>query len=399
MCGGLLLVYDLAMRRLKAFNFAVLSGVVIALALLTCTAPAVAANYRPVWLCRPGLANDPCITNLQTGVFSPSGALQSTVTPSIGANPPVDCFYVYPTVSAERSKLSDLKIQTAETDVALYQAAYYQGVCRMYAPMYHQVTLVGAANSAALTASQISEQYESVLNAWNYFLAHYNHDRPFVLIGHSQGAFVLRKLIRRQIDPNPRLRSRMLSAILFGGAVVVKSGSLVGGDFRHIPGCTSTTELGCVVSYSSFPGPPPEGAAFGDVTWSPTDVEEGLRRGQAILCTNPAALGGGSALLDSIFPASFPASAGVVIPAGLGAGHPDAPAWFEYEQSYSAQCVSSHGSDVLEVTPVNGAPPLISTGALAPLWGLHPLDVNLALGDIVNLIGSETRAYLATSTG
>jgi pimeloyl-ACP methyl ester carboxylesterase len=356
-----------------------------------------AASYKPVWLCRPGLANNPCITNLETGIFSPAGTLESTFTPPANPNPPVDCFYIYPTVSAETTPISNLAIQPAETDVALYQAAYYQGVCRMYAPMYRQVTNTGAAEPLALTPAETAEQYDSVLDAWKYYLKHYNHGRPFMLIGHSQGAFVLRKLIRRQIDSNAKLRKRMLSAILFGGGVVVKAGSLVGGDFQHIPGCTSTTQLGCVVSYSSFPGPlpPPPGAVFGASTWSPTDAQEALKPWQAILCTNPAALGGGAGLLDSIFPQSFPDSAGVSIPSLEVAGGSAATPWFEYNDSYSAQCVDADGSNFLEVTPVGGAPPLLSSGALAPLWGLHPLDVNLALGDIVSLVASETTAYLA----
>ena len=52
-------------------------------------------------------------------------------------------------------------------------------------------------------------------------------------------------------------------------------------------------------------------------------------------------------------------------------------------------------NNYLQVTPINGAQPLTSTGALAPLWGLHPLDANIALGNMVSLIASETTAYLA----
>jgi pimeloyl-ACP methyl ester carboxylesterase len=363
--------------------------------LAACAGTADAASYKPVWLCRPGLAKNPCITNLETGIFSATGPLESTFTPPADPDPPVDCFYVYPTVSAETSVLSDLKIQPAETDVALYQAAYYQGVCRMYAPMYHQVTNAAAAEPLAITRADAAEQYDSVLDAWKYYLKHYNNGRPFVLIGHSQGAFVLRKLIARQIDSNAKLRKRMLSAILFGGGVVVKAGSLVGGDFRNIPGCTSTTQLGCVVSYSSFPGPLPPGALFGASTFSPTNAQEALKPGQAILCTNPAALGGGAGLLDSIFPQSFPDDVGVPIPALEVVGGSGATPWWEYNDAYSAQCVDADGGNFLEVTPVNGASPLLSTGVLAPLWGLHPLDVNLALGDIVSLVASETTAYLA----
>jgi hypothetical protein len=356
-------------------------------------AAAPPAGYTPVWLCRPGLANDPCVTSLKTGVFSPKQPekLEQVVTPTGPADPKADCFYVYPTVSAEQTTLSDLKIQPDETEVALYQAAYYQHVCRMYAPMYHQVTSAGAADQAAITPALQAEQYASVLDAWQYYLAHYNDGRPFVLIGHSQGAFVLRRLIREQIDGNATLRKRMLSAILFGGGVVVKKGSLVGGDFQHIPGCTSTTELGCVVSYSSFPGPAPPGAIFGASSFNPYDGPVPLKPGQEILCTNPAALGGGSGLLDTVFPSSFPISAGLPEPSHSAITTP----WVEYRSSFSARCVDTDGSNVLQVTAVNGAFEPISTGSLAGLWGLHPLDVNLALGDIVRLVASESAAYFA----
>jgi hypothetical protein len=374
-------------------------GLVAAFLFATCGATASVAPYEPVWLCRPGLSENPCEGSLQTGVFSPRGTLQTTFTPRPDHGPRVDCFYVYPTVSGERRLLSDLTIQAPETDVARYQAAYYASVCKVYAPMYHQVTNIGseigAQSPSLITAAIDAEQYDSVLAPWNYFLKHYSHGRPFVLIGHSQGAFVLRELIAKQIDPNPKLRRRMLSAILYGGAVVVKQGSLVGGSFKHVPGCTSTSELGCVVSYSSFSEPPPAGAYFGDNTHSPTNLVGRLPAGYSILCTNPADLSGGSGSLEPVFPVSFPPGNGVIVPASEVPGQAGSTPFFEYNGSYTAECEQSLNNHYLLVTPVNGAPALVSTGVLAPAWGLHPLDANLALGNMVNLIASETRAYFA----
>ena len=361
--------------------------------------PGYPSGYRPVWLCRPGLAHNPCVTSLQTGVFSAKGKLERVYTPHVPANPPVDCFYVYPTVSSEFSMLSDLKIQPAETDVALYQAAYFRPACRMYAPMYHQVTEIGAPNLGLLTLAELHEQYNSVLWAFRYYLAHYNHGRGFVLIGHSQGAFTLNRLIRKVIDPNPALRHQMLSAMLFGGGVVVKTGKLIGGNYKHIPGCTSPSQLSCVISYSSFNGAPPMGNVFGDSTYSPTDASLPLLPGQQILCTNPAALGGGSGYLDSVFPLAFPPAIGNEIPPSETLKNRAATAWYEFTDAYRARCEQSNGSTILEVTGVNGAPQPYSTGALAPLWGLHQLDVNLSLGDSVHLVESEAKAYLARSRG
>ena len=389
-------------RSVAVRSALVLAAAVAGLALGACGgtgATGYPTGYHPVWLCRPGLARNPCVTNLRTGVFSATNKLERVVTPPGPADPKVDCFYVYPTVSNEALLLSDLKVQKEETEVALYQAAYYQHACRMYAPMYHQVTTVGASNTALLTLPDLHEQYNSVLWAFRYYLAHYNHGRGFVLIGHSQGAFTLRRMIRKVIDPNPALRRQMLSAILFGGGVVVKAGSLVGGDFQHIPGCTSANEIGCVVSYSSFSGPAPVDSVFGHSTWSPTDVPLPLLPGQEILCTNPAALGGGSAFLDSVFPLAFPAFVGNAIPPSETPGRKSATPWYEYRTSYRARCEHSNGNNILEVKAVNGAPALFSTGAEATLWGLHPLDVNLALGDTVRLVQSETKVFLARNGG
>ena len=39
--------------------------------------------------------------------------------------------------------------------------------------------------------------YDDVVDAWNYYLAHENHGRGVVLVGHSQGSGVLTGLIAR----------------------------------------------------------------------------------------------------------------------------------------------------------------------------------------------------------
>ena len=112
----------------------------------------------------------------------------------LGAKPdaraPVDCFYPYPTVSVQTGANATLQIDPQERSVAVAQAARFSQVCRIYAPMYKQITRAAIASgkinpNAAVTA------YGSVLSAWNDYLAHYNNGRGIVLIGHSQGASLL----------------------------------------------------------------------------------------------------------------------------------------------------------------------------------------------------------------
>lgn len=53
-----------------------------------------------------------------------------------------------------------------------------------------------------------------MLNASRYYLSHYNKGRGIAFIGHSQGSAMLIELLKTQIDPDPFLRARLVSAML-----------------------------------------------------------------------------------------------------------------------------------------------------------------------------------------
>jgi hypothetical protein len=218
-----------------------------------------------------------------------------------------------------------------------------------------------------------------VLSAWKDYLAHYNRGRGVVLIGHSQGAAMLIALIKSQIDPKPAVRRRLVSALLMGGNVSVPVGRGVGGDFQHVAACETSSSLHCVVAYSSFLDPPPPQTFFGRVGQGVSfmSFQRPNRRFQ-VLCTNPAALGGGSGTLQPYFRS--------------GSSTP----WVTYPDLYSAQCMSAGGATWLQVTP-SATPgdtrPLV-TQQLGPDWGLHVVDVNLGLGNFVSLVASQSKAYL-----
>ena len=102
-----------------------------------------------------------------------------------------------------------------------------------------------------------------MLEAWRTYLSRFNKGRGFVIIGHSQGTRVLRKLVREEIDRRRAVRRRMLSALLLGGNVLVRDGKRIGGDFQRIPACGFAQQLGCVIAYSVFNYTPPEDSRFG----------------------------------------------------------------------------------------------------------------------------------------
>ncbi len=341
-----------------------------------------------VWLCRPGLATNPCTANLTTTVVNADGSSEMKVARP-ASNPPVDCFYVYPTVSTETGLNADLKVQEAETSVAIAQASRFSQVCRVWAPMYRQRTLISLALPAALVAVPDIVAYQSTLAGWQDYLKHYNDGRPVVFIGHSQGASMLIELLRTQVDPNLVLRRRLVSAIILGGNVTAPASAPSITSLPNIPPCASARQTGCAIAYSSYPGQPPTDSYFGrprqglDVQASVSTTDD-----LHVLCVNPAAPAGGTAKLDSFYPtADLP-------PAGPKVATP----WVEYSGEYTAVCKSAGNATWLQVTPAAAGdrrPRVPQEGGAR--WGFHVADVNLALGNLVQDVRLQIASYLAST--
>jgi len=350
------------------------------------------------WLCRPG-QHDACDVDLTTTVIAPDGKLKRETWKG-DANAPIDCFYVYPTVSTDPTPNSDMNPDPAELNVIRQQFARFGSKCRLYAPMYRQITLAGLRTLLAGAASGVTIDhglhYDDVRDAWNYYLEHDNKGRGYVLIGHSQGSYILAELIRQEIDGKP-VQARMVSAILPGATIPVARGKDIGGKFQHVPLCHSASQTGCLIAYSSFRStiPPPANTRFGKVP-DPN---------MAAACTNPAALGGGSGELHA-----YLSSAGQTIVSKAAPKpwvKPERPIetpWVSVPGLLTARCTTNENATYLEIT-VHGDPSgprtddivgdLGTPGQIATDWGLHLVDVNLAMGNLVDIVGQQAKAWRA----
>jgi hypothetical protein len=350
-----------------------------------------AHSHSTVWLCPPKKAGDPCASNLTTTVVTASGSqIVQAVQPA--AKTAFDCFYVYPTVSTQKSANANLQIQPAEIGVAMQQASPFSQVCRVWAPMYRQRTSASLVGGLGSNPQADNVAYKSLLAGFRDYMAHENDGRPIVFIGHSQGAAMLIRLIHNVIDPSPKLRSRLVSAIILGGNVQVPKGRLVGGSFAHVPACTSPVETGCVIAYSTFPGLPPANTNFGRPGIGVSlQSDQDTKTGQTVLCTNPADLRGGTApLLPSFLTAVSGAPPGSI-----------RTPWVSYPNLYTASCMSSDGASWLQVTAdssVGDRRPRV-TEVLGPTWGYHLDDVNLALGNLIVDVRQEEQAFSAHHHG
>jgi hypothetical protein len=359
---------------------------------------ALAMKTKPpktVWLCKPKLENDPCTESLTATVVQTNGETSRQET-QIAKKPSIDCFYVYPTVSEQETENSNLEIEPTERQVAINQASRFSQDCKVYAPMYNQITLTALKHEEegkplSPTASIIA--YEGVLSAFKEYLAKDNKGRGFVLIGHSQGSLLLEQLIKEQIDTNPALRKQLVSAVLLGGNVLVPEGQLVGGTFQTVPACSAAAETHCVIAYSSFLKEPPEGAFFGREN---SPLVGGHNEGEEVVCVNPTLLaqdGSSGALLPYGYTTRFPGELGFVqqVPTEEEPG----VKWIVSPGEYTAQCHKENGADWLQVNPVGTAvdPPEYVAESLGPDWGLHLYDVNIALGNLVKDVALQATAY------
>ncbi len=356
--------------------------------MLACGAFASGAGAKTIWLCKPGHQPDPCTPGLSTTVYSPTLQPVRVTHPKRAAKPAFDCFYVYPTVSTQPTTLSNRQIDPAEQSVALDQAARYSQYCRVYAPMYRQVTVTALDHGNTESPAQLKIPVSDVTAAFKLYLRKDNHGRPFVLIGHSQGSFVLEEVIRRLIDSNQTLRARMVSAVLMGGNVLVKRGSDAGGTFKHIPACRTIYDLNCVIAFSTFDQPVPPDSLFGRTTVP----------GEQVLCVNPVALQGRSRYIDPILPSDRLGTLAASAIRPLVLAQPgSSTVWASLSRSYRARCSGAGGAHVLQITAVGGAP--LPAESLGPVWGLHLLDANVELGNLVSVVDAQANNWLDLKYG
>jgi hypothetical protein len=331
------------------------------------------------WLCRPD-TDDVCDASLDATIVNADGSIEVEAH-EVAADPPVDCFYVYPTVSADPQVSADLETGGEEERAVLNQAARFSSLCRVFAPVYRQITVAGLGDVAGEDARELA--YGDVVDAWKQYVSTDNEGRGVVLIGHSQGAGHLKRLISEEIDGRPELADRLVSALLLGSTVAVPDGEDVGGEFDEVPICTDDGQAGCVVSYATFRAtdPPPATSIFGEA--------DGAARAA---CTNPAALGGGGGTLVPYFQSATAES--------FSPGAPDVPDietdWVTYRDFLTAECVREGDFDYLELTiEADRSDPRTDDigGDLTPEWGLHIVDANVAMGNLLDVVEAQIATY------
>ena len=350
------------------------------------------------WLCHPSLASteDICDRDLDATIVYADGS-QELEDHVPATDPLVDCFYVYPTVSSDPGGNADLDEGQEEIFTTLNQGARYSRFCRVFAPVYRQGTLAAIFEEDVERDPELA--YGDVLDSFREYMATENQGRGYILVGHSQGSGHLRRLIAETVEEDEYLLGHLVAAHLLGSTVRTPEGADVGADFDRVPVCRTRDQVACVVSYATYREGDPFLAADEGIFGQPG--EEG-----PAVCTHPAALGGGSAIMDPYFPVeNLPLLEAVIIPrvdgpyADPDSAPPIATPFYRMPDFIRAQClVDGNGYSYLEAVAIADSTDPRADDFNGEFiggdgWGLHLVDVTIGMGDLVDLGADQATAW------
>ena len=243
----------------------VLTGLFLSLTLLTCTN-------------NPGVT-DSSKSNQDVTDYSIAGHWLSLPNSPDKA---VDVFYLYPTswqkISPDESNICkiDNPIMLKYSLLALLrQATAFSPSANIYAPYYRQMDI-------ASRVGMTSDQQEAVVGAiptgdavaaFDYYIKHYNHGRPFILAGHSQGANITANILSGYMKEHPEVYVRMIAAYVIGYSIT----SQYLAKNPYLKFAEGPNDTGVIISFNTeapdvVPGTNPVtlpgGIAINPITWT-----------------------------------------------------------------------------------------------------------------------------------
>lgn len=165
----------------------------------------------------------------------------------------VDVFFVHPTsyFSSDQwnQSVDDTDTNKRTDDGSIRnQASVFSGCCRIYAPRYRQMTFGGFIQYSDSSTKAMDLAYSDVKRAFEYYIAHYNKTRPFIIAAHSQGSRHAVRLIQEMID-NTSLRGQFVAAYIVGNWV---KQDWFDKDLKTIKPCQRADDTECVLTWSSM---------------------------------------------------------------------------------------------------------------------------------------------------
>ena len=116
-----------------------------------------------------------------------------------------------------------------------------------YSPYYRQCSLQTYADDSLINA-RMPQPTEDIRTAFYYYTENYNHNRPFIMAGFSQGAMILTELLKAMDD---KTYSRMIAAYVIGATIDSETVNAT----KHLVPAQGADDTGVTICYNSVREP------------------------------------------------------------------------------------------------------------------------------------------------
>lgn len=166
----------------------------------------------------------------------------------------VDVFFVHPTLYLDTTEKSnqwnadvtdEVINKKVDESTIYYQASVFNGTGKIYAPRYREAHLAAYYTKSKKDADAAFDvAYSDVRRAFQYYLDHWNNNRPLIIASHSQGTTHAIRLLKEFFDGKP-LANQLVAAYLVGIAVYDTM-------YSSLKICNDSSETGCFVTWRTF---------------------------------------------------------------------------------------------------------------------------------------------------
>ncbi|MGO9613253.1 MAG: DUF3089 domain-containing protein [Dissulfurispiraceae bacterium] len=162
---------------------------------------------------------------------------------------PVDVFYLYPTAWSSSDPnpqicVIDEPSMLIQAPLAFErQATAFATAGNVFAPYYRQD------NNSPVDRLNVIAGIPTLdaVAAFDYYIQNFNNNRPFILLGHSQGATILTNLLAGYMKDHPDVLSRMVAAYVIGTPVTQEYLD----NNPHLKFATGPDDTGVIISYNT----------------------------------------------------------------------------------------------------------------------------------------------------
>ena len=167
-----------------------------------------------------------------------------------------DTFYIYSTLyngmnegDPDYATLDNAEMLAGLEVEHAIKSSVFEESTNLFAPYYRQTGLkhgIDMCNkTGSLDAALIGSPYDDITAALDYYFENYNGGRPFVIAGHSQGAAILRLILKNYFKEHPDYYKSMVAAYAIGYSITkedLKANS-------HMKFATGETDTGVIISW------------------------------------------------------------------------------------------------------------------------------------------------------